>query len=206
MIKRRKGKKSQKKDINEIEIFQFYLRSRNRKSTVNALVQYLDVSHIALLNYFYEKITRPENKKRGTHRFIADRYEVEKIGFLNFIHKFLKYLEKTPPNYLNQHNVRYALSFILLLTEHHELMKDKEVKEMLYSDHAFDVLFAIITEEHNFNAITIKLRSMSYEILINLLTVDDKFTKETLEKWLSSPLKKAKYFNRVSNVLKILTT
>ena len=101
----------------------------------------------------------------------------------NFTHKAIKYVAERNTEYKNMRQYQYLMNTLLLIVKSKQLMKVQDIMRMFNANYAIDSWFKIIIKEHDFNYISKHMRCMAYQILIEILRIDAKITREKIMSW-----------------------
>ena len=100
---------------------------------------------------------------------------------------------------------QYLMNTLLLIVKSKQLMKVQDIMRMFNANYAIDSWFKIIIKEHDFNYISKHMRCMAYQILIEILRIDAKITREKIMSWTYNIDKTDKLINRIDTLIQIIT-
>ena len=134
-----------------------------------------------------------------------NRYDKRILFILNFIYKAIKYVTQRDQEYQNMKEYQYIMNMLLLTVKSKELMKNNDIKRMFSSEKAINSWFHIIRKDNDFNYISNHVRWIVYEILSEILRIDDQFARTKIMLWTYSIYKNDELLNRFDKLVQHFT-
>ena len=147
----------------------------------------------------FERLVRSISKDQD------NRYDKRILFVLNFIYKAIKYVTERDQEYQNMKEYQYILNMLLLIVKSKELMKNNDIKQMFSSEKAINSWFHIISKDNDFNYISNHVRWIVYEILSEILKIDDQFARTKIMLWTYNMDKNDELLNRFEALVQHFT-
>ena len=133
------------------------------------------------------------------------RYDKRILFILNFIYKAIKYVTERDQDYQNMKQYQYIMNILLSTVKSKELMKNNDIKRMFSSETAINSWFHIIRKDNDFNYISNHVRRIAYEILSEIVKIDDQFARTKIMLWTYNMDKNDELLNRFDKLVQHFT-
>ena len=107
--------------------------------------------------------------------------------------------------YQNMKEYQYIMNMLLLTVKSKELMKNNDIKRMFSSESAINSWFEIISKDNDFNYISNHIKRIVFEILSEIIKIDDQFAKIKIMLWTYNMDKADELFSRFELLAQHLT-